>query len=898
MRTEKPPKSLIPIAILFAVGIFLLIYYLISPVNTTVEVANNDSASTEASSPTPLSANIEKSSDSTVSESSSASVMPTTPASVTKGIKTIADSSINSPAAESSIQIRIVDALGDPIQKGIVQINGQTKEFTDGEIRIDHVPPGQHQITASSDGYQSVAKEQNFPSQENVTVEMEYLNSFECKVVRKVGQDNLRPISGAEVFVYPGPKIVRPVNNNITIPVHTVNQGIAQIQITRNKDNNFFITNSPAILNMMDMRKSIGDQVIGFNQFTEHRTEFPENISKRLRIWDSLNAYNSFPASKCSMIYEELVLSRESTTYKVTLPLMFFEDEIKPVTQGISGVNGICRFNNLPAGTYFVQSRQNQSRSQIGVLHPCHRYEDLFLSEKTSLYIDVKRSISIGLSSAAIPNAKITLQSAENDSKALFMALTDRFGNANIEQIPFGHYQLTVTPPDTMKQAPQIVQVNLNDEKKSIVILFEEESYLVSGKMLFADSKEPVSGFPLTLVGFIKRSEDLPYSELGNTKPVYTNSDGSFQFDGVPPGKYGIELTVTPWDVVPLYEKELLSASKQTAIDDRGNFEVIDKDITGLEYIVEREVITQIDGIVLDKSGNPVSSARILFDKGFYHFVEKNPVTGNDGRFHLSIKTKSSLNTDSISIAAYVKKPVEPVQPNAGERNGGGGGGGALPRVPDPKTIQCWGESLISFKAGTKVENIKIVVDVPENHISISGKITTADGKPYSKVRINTYQDKGSIPGIVNPDGSYYVTYLDPGAVKLMVDPDQVRQFIPQFGFRDVVPVCDQSHQLTIPQQGTLQFDIHLVNSTSISGMVKDKQNMPSSYCTITAYKGDDLASRDSTDKRGFFYLGYLKPDASYRLVIQNPDISKKPLSILENVKPQKNLVVVIEKPD
>ena len=930
MRT-KQQRNLIPIAILFAVSIFVVIYFLLLPANTTTKIANNDSTATEVSSPTPLSANTKKlssGSNASLPDTSSTVSASVSPAKQTKETN-LAEPSAQSPSAESDIQIHIVDALGDPVHKGLVQLNGKSKEFNNGEVRFNLVPPGRRQVIVSAEGYQSVTKELNSPSQENVSIALEYLYSFACSVEREIGQDNWRPVPGAEVFVYPGPRVERPVNNTVTVSTIDINFNIVQTKIARNKDN-FVVTNSPAILNSRDVRNSIGDRVTGFYGFDyEHGITLPENVSNRLRLWDSLNAFGNNPDVKSSLPDDELTLARDNKNYKVNLPKIPFEDEIKPVTQGISGVNGICRFSNLPAGTYFVQARLGQSRSQIGILHPCRLNQKLSLSEKSQLYVEVKRGFGLSFKSNDIPNAKITIQSLENDSKGLFMALTDKHGWASFQDIPFGRYQLTVTPPETIKQAPKIVQVNLNDEKKRITVIFDEKTYSIAGKMLFAEHREPASGYPLELAGSIDRIEESPIPDRGRHKPVYTASDGSFQFDGVPPGKYFIDLSSVPGSTVPLYEKGLFSASQQTRIDVRGNFEVTDKDITDLEYMVEKEVITQIDGTVVDKSGNPVPSAHITFHKDIYHFVEENPVTGNDGRFHLSVKTGSGLNTQSIRLSAYVKKQMQPGIPNAtndmqsggmqrggmqiggqsdgmqsggmqiggnGMQNEGGGGGGKPLRVPYPKNLLCWGETLISFHAGSKVENIKIVVDAPKNNISISGKITAEDGKPYTVVRVNAYQENERTPGIVEPDGSYSVYYLEPGPVNLMVEPDPVRQFVPQFGFRQVIPVLFQSHELTLPQNGNLHFDIRLTSTASLSGMVKNKQNMPSPYCIVTAYNGVDFTSCDTTDKRGFFYIDALKPGTPYRLVVQNPEISKKPLSTLENVKPQKNLIVVIEK--
>ena len=82
------------------------------------------------------------------------------------------------------LQVRIVDALGEPVANAGIEIGGGKHKAPGGEISVDVLPQQPLALTAFADGYESVQQTIDSPAGRSITVELEYLCAFEVFVYR------------------------------------------------------------------------------------------------------------------------------------------------------------------------------------------------------------------------------------------------------------------------------------------------------------------------------------------------------------------------------------------------------------------------------------------------------------------------------------------------------------------------------------------------------------------------------------------------------------------------------------------------------------------------------------------------------------------------------------------
>jgi protocatechuate 3,4-dioxygenase beta subunit len=156
-----------------------------------------------------------------------------------------------------------------------------------------------------------------------------------------------------------------------------------------------------------------------------------------------------------------------------------------------------------------------------------------------------------------------------------------------------GYYQ-QVYYPDAMDAAKaSIVNLNEGAEAKNIDITLgrRASTYLVSGRVLDADTKQPLSDVQFAL-GIIQQNQNESYIAGTFSSGTPTNSQGEFRFEGVEPGRYAIFVSSSRFNPN--------SNSGPKVYSDPVVFEVVDSDVTNLD--VKAQTGLSITGVVVPEA--------------------------------------------------------------------------------------------------------------------------------------------------------------------------------------------------------------------------------------------------------------------------------------------------------
>ena len=108
----------------------------------------------------------------------------------------------------------------------------------------------------------------------------------------------------------------------------------------------------------------------------------------------------------------------------------------------------------------------------------------------------------IDLERMKLPNTKITLTSMDPNRTTIHSIETGILGMGEMKLVPYGKYRITAVPPPDKKLSELHQEVILNLPEHDITLTFEGwESHTIEGQVLREDTKEPVSDYPVHLVG-------------------------------------------------------------------------------------------------------------------------------------------------------------------------------------------------------------------------------------------------------------------------------------------------------------------------------------------------------------------------------------------------------------
>lgn len=834
-------------------------------------------------------------------------------------------------SSPNTLSIRVVDALGDLIQNASVEIAGTVHAATDGRLAIDGLDEGEQAITAHAEGYASTQLNVQLPARETVDITLEYLCTFVVEVRDK--HTHGQPVAGVEVSLWEGPAVVRPVPSTVEIAVQDQSdrQNICDVLLRREEEgmrvlraDGFGIVWARHLDDGM-ANPQVGDQLLGLSgsqwragdrtQIQQHLTEVlgrPYLPRSRLRLWDTFVALSQTDAK--SVFQGVFEFESQGARFRCNL------QGVEPATRGrliatrLTDEQGQCRFEGLPPRVYFANARKDKFRTSFKTLRPSHRWEKLWLrpESEASVAVTVRKE---GISRSLLPGiagADVHLKAVE--SVFVLSGKTNGRGSVRFNPVPWGQYKLTVTPPRHIDASPstKIFELMVEEPYTSVVAAFEVEfGVTVSGRVLRADTKEPVERFPLEL------QADHAFGSASPETQTYSAADGSFSFSHVPPGKHTVKSyanTRNDPGLLPLSALPMAAGKTPEFPDPRLTVE--DQDIEEIEYLVVPGVETRFVGQVARADGQPAENVDILLDGLQGVMLDAGRRSGGDGRFDYSIRLPvydEPIRTDILGLD--IEKSESTTKAANGKRTD----------VMPPEhlfgariffgRLLSRGSCPVEFKVGDTICDIRLVLQ-PEKELGDQtvnvriayegGEATARDSHPS----VSVYQDRNFLrrPGL-QEDGLYRIDGLQPGAFQLTVSPES-----PSIGHNlasesqheklNIFSYQEQRLELEMPEgEEEMEVDVLLKRGSHLHGRILDTDRQPISGIPVTAI-GRSSYCLCITDAKGFFLLDGLPPDIEHTLtVLKNMeaeiDPKVKPLKKMEGIKPPvDNIVIMIDRPE
>ncbi|MFH1742182.1 MAG: hypothetical protein ABIH23_24525, partial [bacterium] len=413
---------------------------------------------------------------------------------------------------QKSLQVSIVDALGDPIVSGQLRVGGQEYQFTGGQISVSVPGEGQQNLVVEAEGYESATKNINLAECDAVSFVLEYLCSFEIVVHDRPGSTN--PAPGAEVLLWEGVSVQRPIPHSAVLAqsdllqpstcVHLqLTDNIIEVQNVEKKDYLLLISDNMKPKTAKELpRLSAGDRILGLGgcmvradqtaRYPHTELLFPlENpLSPRLRVWDTIVAHSKFDSLVGSGAFLEI--EKEGSRYYRPIGRIQPSARGKIATKGTTDSAGRCRFEDLPPAVYFVQARKGEERSEFLTVHPALGGGVVSLqSSRTTVQIFVRDARDVDGQLSPIEDAEVALRpSEETHEKGVFLGKTNMSGYVNLRNVPWGTYDLTVTPPPVFACEPKTMKIVVEEPSPCFKVFFSGEGrYSVSGRVLRADTR-------------------------------------------------------------------------------------------------------------------------------------------------------------------------------------------------------------------------------------------------------------------------------------------------------------------------------------------------------------------------------------------------------------------------
>lgn len=144
----------------------------------------------------------------------------------------------------------------------------------------------------------------------------------------------------------------------------------------------------------------------------------------------------------------------------------------------------------------------------------------------------------VEMGAGIIPEADIEMTTFDEPSKTI---RTDVSGAFRIAVTRPGLYSLIARkdgyfPPST-QGAISMVMVNAGQTIVETTLSLER-SVQITGRVLDAETRQPISGIDVHLFRWVLQGGRTAMTRINTQRPLTTDSDGHFQFSGMPPGDY------------------------------------------------------------------------------------------------------------------------------------------------------------------------------------------------------------------------------------------------------------------------------------------------------------------------------------------------------------------------
>ncbi len=824
---------------------------------------------------------------------------------------------------EGVLAVRLVDALGDPIPNGIIELASKTYESVTSEFLIRDVSAGIYAIQARAEGYQGTTSTVHIPTEDCQVITLEYLCSFEIFV--HSDREQKIPVSGVEFSLIEGPKPPRPPKSllsavtegdfagNGILNLRPVGGKIRIDSIEGMQPNGYWVNDRFRENAAGQPRVELNDIVVGI----ETRSKEVHSPLSRLRQWDTIALASLSPDSPMSI--GGLLFRRGTGTFQC--PIFGVEETpgLQTIRTLVTDETGKCRFEALSPGLYFVKGAKGISRTVVDPLFPvdCRMNMRLYGEEDNIVSVSVEKKNFPNMRWCYIPNADVRLEGI--DRKILLSDNTGKGGRVlRFQPVPWGRYRITVTPPESLQAEPPSKEIEISVERPqtSLTVDFQvNEGVKVSGIVQREDTKETLADFPVELK--VNRS---PSTQGRATWQRYalvkTNADGEFQFEQVLPMPGGYMITSLPAKESPSMYTDCGKGLRFLDRDDprakpEPHFLVTTSDITGIVYSVLPAAITTLMGTVTIADGSPVPDAGLEIEGLDENLIQSDSRTDKEGGFVLSFLLPLSEKPVETALHAILK--AEPISKMMFNPEG------------DPEYsyedagLAAESNTPVKFRVGDTIRDIPIVLKQMEKGYVLYGKMLTEDGgtpeHPQAVVlQVSQEQkdpihkelvhfDRVALTARVEPNGTYRVEGLQPGPFRLNIS--SLNPFIAGTPERITFPlrVSYQSMDVQLemaPDVKEMRYDVVLKKNSYFHGRVLDENLKPPSIRGLSVWAFSDYSSGQREgfgriNSAGYFVI-YVKSGQEYDLVVADDNTLAEYAPRLEKLTPPtENLVLQVK---
>ncbi len=412
--------------------------------------------------------------------------------------------------------------------------------------------------------------------------------------------------------------------------------------------------------------------------------------------------------------------------------------------------NGLFSFNPLVLGEYIV------SVSAPSYLPLQKTLSAAIQSTTVTLTLSTHSQVRVSVldqNSLPVYHAKVTMQLAQDSGFRLIQETSESTGQTLFESIPPGLYEIFAEHVWFKDETENKKTVEIKSSEEKVTLTLNKREYNVSGRVFDEQSGEGVSGvevyaFLEERINTLKRVCNLKNGKY-EVKPdakTSAESDGAFQFEGLPGGSYTIGVPPQREYVYRPFTSHFDFGRKTPTIMMRE-----ESDIEGVEIGLQRS--WAVSGKVTLNNGTPLSDARIRLraeyeddgqtgeDYGFIQYIafgegendgDYATITGSDGTYRF----QGNQHVFSSSFKLYINTDHNTYR-----------------KALDGKGKQ------IKPKPGEELSGIDLVY---ESKAVVRGLVTDTDGEPLRAVAINLKSEEKWGEFYTNSDGAYEA-YIKPG---------------------------------------------------------------------------------------------------------------------------------------
>lgn len=822
--------------------------------------------------------------------------------------------------AQNTLRVRVQDALGEPVKKGVIALNGKEHTLYGGLFLCEDIPKESCGMVASAKGYSSATGMFDPSKTGEYSFTLEYTSSHGVTVYADKAKKTLCP--GADVYLWKGMTPPRPPITNTPVLVEGIswlspydtdiisrtNVGlrVASIQKSIPYAKNHYYQG-------LSLRPSVQDVITGVdlcnwgayrweanrdivNQKRFKYTPIPDPTSPNLRIWDVLSMAEK--SGQGDRLHERIMirfLHDEKECYShIRMPLIPVDKTL--IQQGKTDQNGQCKFSGLPPGIYYIQAGRANQRSAIITFLPTQGHTQLAIFDSSRVSVSVKISgleQTGSLFGQSVPNAKVSLMPSGNpdiQGKGLYSGSTDKVGMVILKPVQWGTYRMSVEIPEEYSAPPIIQEVTIYSAYHDFTILIDS-GVSVSGKVVRKDHNTGVPDYSVEL----RRTYSNDNYIHGVAK---TDSEGNFVFIKVQPGTYILK-SYLDYDentkFLPYPTHFIIGAIGAIPNIESLEIEVNDTDVEGLEYPVSPVTLTHWSGQVVDEDNIPVPGARLSIE----YRLGKNPLsvktlgpqpptTDENGRFSLMIPSGAEAVRKEYTY--YLVADMVQVIPYTPSEDSGHS------IIKDTIVPLAQGEIPVTFHIGDERMNLKVTLNTSLFTKRINGIIKTEDNGPLDGISISARQDQFQLPVSLSNDGTFLINGLKPGKITISTMSRGIDVQIEGLDSKILPEYHNECILVDIPSDDNpdLYVEITLKKAGYLTGVVLDSDGIPKKgVWIITQLPWDKgLISESPTEIDGQFILSGIPLNYRYDLTVLE-DKSNAILTVVNGVQPSVDGLVI-----